>query len=78
MTDIGDFIKVLNECIDENFPGTERYMIAGGDFIKDVVLELRKDKKRLRYSSYELFYSSDDYEDTIVRFMETWETVLKD
>ncbi len=78
MTDIGDFIKVLNECIDENFPGTERYMIAGGDFIKDVVLELRKDKKRLRYSPYELFYSSDDYEDTIVRFMETWETVLKD
>ena len=45
MTDIGDFIKVLNECIDENFPGTERYMIAGGDFIKDVVLELRKEKK---------------------------------
>ena len=78
MTDIGDFIKVLNECIDENFPGTERYMIAGGDFIKDVVLELRKDKKRLRYSPYELFYSSDDYEDTIVRFMEMWETVLKD
>lgn len=78
MTDISDFIKVLNECIDENFPGTERYMIAGGDFIKDVVLELRKDKKRLRYSPYELFYSSDDYEDTIVRFMETWETVLKD
>ncbi len=78
MTDIGDFIKVLNECIDEKFPGTERYMIAGGDFIKDVVLELRKDKKRLRYSPYELFYSSDDYEDTIVRFMETWETVLKD
>ncbi len=78
MTDIGDFIKVLNECIDENFPGTERYMIAGGDFIKDVVLELRKDKKRLRYSPYELFYSSDDHEDTIVRFMETWETVLKD
>ncbi len=78
MTDIGDFIKVLNECIDENFPGTERYMIAGGDFIKDVVLELRKEKKRLRYSPYELFYSSDDYEDTIVRFMEMWETVLKD
>ncbi len=55
MTDIHDLIQVLDSCIDEAFPDTVRYILAGGDFIKNVVMELREGEKRLRYSPYELF-----------------------
>ena len=76
MTDIHDFINVLNTVIDERFPNTDRYIVEGGDFIKDVVLELREADKKLRYSPYELFSKSKKYEDTIEKLVERWENML--
>lgn len=76
MSSVHDFINILNAVIDERFPSTSRYIVNGGDFIKDVVLELREDDKKLRYSPYELFHKSEDYEDTIEKLVEQWEAIL--
>ncbi len=76
MSNVHEFIDILNAVIDERFPGTGRYIVYGGDFIKDFVMELREDDKKLRYSPYELFHKSEDYEDTIERFAEQWEAIL--
>ena len=76
MADIHDFIKALNDIVDESFPNTRRYIISGGDFIKDVVIELREENKKLRYSPYELFNKSKNYEDTIEQLVTQWEATL--
>lgn len=70
MRNIHDFIKILNEVIDERFPNTSRYIVHGGDSIKDVVMELREKDKKLRYSPYELF-SKGEY--AIEELVEQWE-----
>lgn len=76
MTNIHDFINVLNTVIDERFPNTDRCIVEGGDFIKDFVLELREADKKLRYSPCELFNKSENYEDTIEKLVEQWENML--
>lgn len=76
MTDIHDFIKCLNDIVNERFPNTIRYIIHGGDSIKDVVVELREENKKLRYSPYELFNKSNNYEYTIEQLVKQWEAIL--
>ena len=78
MTDIHDFIKCLHDIVDEHFPNTTRYMIDGGDFMKDVIMELRQGDKRFRYSLYELFNMSNNYEYTIEQFVKKWESMLQE
>ena len=75
--DVHEFNAVLNDMIDENFPNTVRYIVSGGDYIKDVLLELREDDKLLRYSPYELYMKSNDYEETIDEFIERWKVILQ-
>ena len=77
-TDMHDFNFFLNDMIDEIFPNTERYQILGGDYFKDVVLDLREDNKSLRYSPYELYMKSFNYEETIEDFIRQWELILQD
>lgn len=76
MTDIHDFIKCLNDIVDERFPNTTRYIIYGDDFIEDVVVELKEENRKLRYSPYELFNKSNNYEYTIEQLVKQWETIL--
>lgn len=76
MIDIHDFIKCLNDIVDDRFPHTTRYIIYGGDLIKDVVVELREENKKFRYSPYELFNKSNNYEDTIEQLVRQWESML--
>ena len=76
MANIHDFIEVLHEVIEERFPNTNRYIVHGGDFIKDIIMELREEDKKLRYSPYELFSKSEAYEYTIEKLVEQWETML--
>lgn len=40
-------------------------------------MELREEDKILRYSPYELFSKSEDYEHTIEKLVEQWETMLR-
>jgi len=72
-----DFNSVLNNIIDERFPNTERYIVSGSDYFKDVIIELRESGKELRYSPYELFEKSQNYEDTIEEFIVHWQTMLQ-
>ncbi len=76
-TDVHDFHSVLISMIDERFPNTEKYIIHGGDYYKDLVCELRENGKALRYSPYELYGKSKNYEETIDEFIKQWETVLQ-
>jgi len=76
MSNIHDFINVLNAVIDESFPNTNRYIVSGGDFVKNIVIELREEDKKLRYSPYELFSKSENYEDTIGKLVEQWKAIL--
>lgn len=75
MTDIQSFISFLNDTVNEHFPSTKIYIAKGGDFIKDVVMELREEDKSLKYSPYELFHKSENYEDTIEQFLKQWESI---
>ena len=75
MREIQDCIKYLNEIVDERFPNTTRYIVCGGDSIKDVVLELRQENKKLRFSPYKLFANSNSYEHTIEQFIKKWEKI---
>ena len=68
-----EFTEILNSIIDERFPGTQRYIINGGDYWKDIVMELRQGAGKLRYSPYQLFKQSDDYENTIQELILRWE-----
>ena len=47
--------------------------INGGDYWKDIVMELRRGAGKLRYSPYQLFKQSDDYENIIQEFILRWE-----
>lgn len=76
MTTIHDFIRVLHDIIEENFPNTERFIISGGDYISDFVMELREGDKKLKYSPYELYHKSTAYEDTIEEFIGEWKELL--
>ena len=73
MTTVHDYIIVLHELIREMFPNTEIFQISGGDYIKDAVLELRESNKKLRYSPYDMFNKSENYEETIEDFLMQWE-----
>ena len=77
MTNVHDFITVLHNTIEENFPNTERFIISGGDYTKDIVMELREESKRLKYSPYEMFHSSENYEDTIDAFLDLWKSICE-
>ena len=76
MITIREFIDELNEVLDEQFPYTRRYIVKGGDYIKDFVMELRENEQSLRYSPYELFNKSNAYEDTIDQLIEQWKRIL--
>lgn len=76
MTSTHDFISVLHDIIEETFPNTERFIISGGDYISDFVMELREGDKKLRYSPYELYCKSTAYEDTIEEFVSQWKEIL--
>ena len=76
-TNAHDFNDFLNSIIDERFPNTERYIVSGGDYFKDWVIELREADKALRYSPNELFEKSQNYEDTIEELVEQWKTMLQ-
>ena len=75
---IRDFINILNETLDNRFPNTGRFIVSGGDYIKDVVVELREKDKVLRYSPYELFNKSIDYASTIHELIKQWENIIKE
>ena len=73
MTNVHDFRHVLQEIIEEKFPNTTAYIVNG----VDLIIELRQEDKKIRYSPYELFIKSEDYEDTIEEFLEQWKTMLE-
>lgn len=77
MTNVYDFITVLHNMIDEYFPNTEKFIMSGGDYIKDVVMELREGNKTLRYSPYKLFHTSENYENTIESFLDLWKSICE-
>lgn len=77
MSNIHEFIEVLHEILDDNFPNTNRVIIDGGDNIADVVVELRQDKKSLRYSPYDLYNKSSDYEGTIEGLIKQWKDIIE-
>ena len=76
MASIHRFVETLNLRIEEEFPQTERYMIKGGDYIRDVVMELRQGEASFRYSPYELYENADDFEEIIERIVIKWKAIL--
>lgn len=72
--DIHDFIAMLHEEIDCRSPNTERFIIKGGDYVWDLVLELREGNHRMQYCPYELFLQADgSYEDIILVLCKKWQ-----
>ena len=71
-----EFNKKLTNSVKEKFPNTTASVVFGGDFIQDIVIELKENGITMRYSPYELFNSSDDYENTISNFIERWAKIL--
>lgn len=73
---IHEYLKLLNEEIDNRFPNTTRIAIAGGDYIMDWVMELREGDSRMQYCPYEMFINSNgNYEDSILELCNEWERI---
>lgn len=77
MASVHDFINMQNNRMDALFPNTIRRIVAGGDDISELVMELREENKTLRYSPYQLFMQSEEYEETIQGFIEQWQEELR-
>lgn len=77
MTSVHDFINMQNSMMDSLFPNTIRHIVAGGDDISELIIELREGNKTLRYSPYQLFMQSEEYEETIQGFIEQWREELR-
>lgn len=75
-TSIHDFIALLNEALDSTFPSTERFIIKGGDYVKDLIIELRENDCKYQYSPNDLYHQSENYEDTIENFLAVWKSIL--
>ena len=74
---IHEYLKLLNEEIDNRFPNTIKVIIRGGDYIKDVYMEFREDNSRMQYCPYEMFINSDgNYEDSILELCSEWERLI--
>lgn len=76
-TDVHHFKMVLNNLMDEKFPKTERYLVSGGDYIKDEVFEMRQSGHSLQYCPMEMF-SSGEWEDSINELFKRWEKMLNE
>ena len=74
-TSIHDFIALLNEALDATFPDTERVIIKGGDYVKDIIIELRVNDCKYQYSPYDLYHQSENYEDTIEDLLSVWKRI---
>lgn len=70
---IHQFINELNSEIDRKFPNTVRIIINSGDNIEDILIELRENDKKLRYSPYLLFKQSDN---GISELLDKWEKMI--
>ena len=76
-TNVHNYIELLNDELDNRFPNTIRVIISGGDFIKNVVMELRENNSKMQYSPYELFINSDgNYEDSIFALCNAWAEII--
>ena len=75
-TSIHDFIALLNEALDSAFPDTERFIIKGGDYVKDLIIELRENDCKYQYSPNDLYHQSENYEDTIEDLLDVWKRIL--
>ena len=78
MSNIRKFINDLDKSIRDNFPNTQSYIIYNGDSIKDLIIELRENDKRLRYSPYKLYDKSDNYKYTIDKLLKQWRDKLEE
>lgn len=77
MTSVHDFINMQNSMMDSLFPNTIRRIVAGGDDISELIIELKEGNKTLRYNPYLLFMQSEEYEETIQGFIEQWREELR-
>jgi len=76
-TNIHNYLDQLNDEIDNRFPNTKRVIISGGDYIKDIVMELREDSNRMQYSPHELFVNSGgNYEESIMELCNAWSRII--
>ncbi len=71
-----EFNTFLGEILKETFPNTELFIVAGGDYLKDVIMELRQDNAKYRYSPWKLYKQNSNYEDTVEELVETWRRII--
>lgn len=71
-----EFNKKLTEAVKEKYPNTTASVVLNGDFIQDIVIELKENGITMRYSPYELYVCSEDYEQTINDFIGKWTKIL--
>lgn len=75
-----EFYNFLLEVIKEEFPETELFIIKGGDYVQDVVMEFRQNDHRVRYTPYELYqegYLHNNFEEIVEHFIETYKNRMK-
>ena len=74
-TSFHDFNAVLLDTLEDlgKFHNIMLLCVSGGDYVKDVVMEIRYKEKKYRYSPYELYLQgkkNNNYEEVIEIFIE--------
>ena len=67
-----EFNHFLSEEIKEQYPDAELLMIKGGDFIQDIEMEVRCNKRNICYKPFEMYQAgciSNDFESVIYTFV---------
>ena len=68
-----EFHHFFLDIVKEEFPDIELFVIKGGDYAQDFVMELRQNKTKIRYTPYELYQEGclhNNFEEIIERFIE--------
>lgn len=68
-----EFYQFLLSEMRERFPDMEYRILAGGDYVQNVILEVSFSANKCTFCPYDLYQSAEqqnNYEDVVIQFLE--------
>lgn len=74
-----EFYQFLLSELKEHFPSMEYRILAGGDYVQTIILEVMLPTNKFTFSPYDLYQSGkehNNYEDVVIQFLKECEKLL--